>query len=79
MTLEIITPDKSLYSGEVKLVQLPGSNGSFELLNNHAPLIATLKAGTIKIEELKTSIQHTFAIKGGVIEVNNNKAIVLAE
>jgi F-type H+-transporting ATPase subunit epsilon len=79
MNLEIITPDKSLYSGEVKLVQLPGSNGSFELLNNHAPLIATLKAGTIKIEELSTTTQHTFEVKGGVIEVNNNKAIVLAE
>ncbi len=79
MTLEIITPDKSLYSGEVKLVQLPGSNGSFELLNNHAPLIATLKAGTIKIEDLTTSAQQTFVIKGGVVEVNNNKAIVLAE
>ncbi|MBC7411305.1 MAG: ATP synthase F1 subunit epsilon [Bacteroidia bacterium] len=79
MKLEIITPDKSLFSGDVKLVQLPGSNGSFELLNNHAPLIATLKAGTIKIEELQSATQHTFVINGGVIEVNNNKAIVLAE
>jgi F-type H+-transporting ATPase subunit epsilon len=62
----------------VNLVQLPGIDGSFELMDNHAAIISVLKAGKIKIidEENKTKF---FDIKGGVIEVKNNRAIVLAE
>ena len=49
MHLEIITPEKKLFTGEVKLVQVPGSSGSFEILNNHAPIISSLDEGKIKI------------------------------
>ena len=78
MHLEIITPDVKLFDGEVSLVQLPGIDGSFELLNNHASLVSALKKGKIKlINEEKNTL--FIDIKGGVIEVNNNKIIVLAE
>ena len=72
MNLEIITPDKKLFEGQVK------SAVSFGLLNNHAAMIATLKKGNIElIEENNTA--HTFEVKGGVVEVFKNKVIVLAE
>lgn len=78
MLLEIISPDKKLYSGEVVRIQVPGSKGSFEILKNHAPLISTLEKGIIQIlsEDGKRS---TFEIDGGVIEAKKNKIIVLAE
>ncbi|HEC44606.1 MAG TPA: ATP synthase F1 subunit epsilon [Bacteroides sp.] len=78
MKLQIITPDKKVFDGEVKLVQVPGSKGSFQVLNNHAPIISTLENGVIKIIDAsdKTS---TISINGGVIEVKNNKIIILAE
>jgi F-type H+-transporting ATPase subunit epsilon len=78
MNLEIITPEKKVYSGEVDLINLPGSDGSFGILNDHAPLVSTLKEGEIKIVE-KDNSEKLFPIKGGVIEVNNNNIIVLAE
>jgi len=78
MHLEIITPEKKLYTGEVKSVQLPGSAGSFGVLKNHAPLISSLKEGIVKIVDEQKQI-HTIPIKGGVIEVLKNKIIVLAE
>lgn len=78
MLLEIITPEKKLYSGEVKSVKLPGTAGSFGVLKNHAPLISSLKKGTVKIvDEQKQN--HAFPIKGGVVEILKNKIIVLAE
>ena len=78
MTLEIITPEQTLYSGEVTLVQLPGSDGSFEILKDHAPLIAVLKTGKIKAQDAQKQVQY-FEIKGGVVEVLRNKVLVLAE
>ncbi len=78
MNLEIITPDKSVFTGEVSLVQLPGIDGSFEILNNHAPLISVLKKGTIKIKDDKGQEQF-FEVNGGVIEVLKNKVLILAE
>lgn len=78
MQLEIIAPDKNLYSGEVDLVKVPGSKGSFEILRNHAPIISTLEEGQIKIVDTKGETT-TFEVNGGVIEVKNNKIIVLAE
>jgi F-type H+-transporting ATPase subunit epsilon len=78
MLLEIIAPDQKLYSGEVDLVQVPGSKGSFEILRNHAPIISTLDAGQIKIVDQKGSTIF-FQVDGGVIEAKNNKIIVLAE
>jgi len=78
MFLEIVTPEEKLFAGEVKLVQLPGSKGSFEMLRNHAPIISTLESGSIKIVTLDGK-EQTFEVKGGVIEGSNNKIIVLAE
>ena len=78
MLLEIIAPDKKLYSGDVDLVQLPGSKGSFEILRNHAPIISTLNKGTIKIVDQRGGVSY-FEVDGGVIEAKNNKIIVLAE
>lgn len=78
MLLEIITPDKRIYSGQVKLVQLPGSLGSFEILNNHAPIISALEKGKIKVVE-ESGKELYFEVDGGVIENKDNKIIVLAE
>jgi len=77
MKIEIITPEKKLYEGTVKSATFQGSEGSFGVLNNHAPLIGTLKAGKIElIDENNTKID--FEITGGVVEVLKNKVIVLA-
>jgi len=78
MLLDIISPDQELYSGEVDLVQVPGSKGSFEILRNHAPIISTLEKGRIKIIDQKGMTTY-FDVDGGVIEAKNNKIIVLAE
>ena len=77
MKLEIITPETELFNGEVKSVKLPGSTGEFEILKNHAPIISTLNKGDIRII---TSEQDSkkISINGGVIELQNNKIIVLA-
>jgi len=77
MLLNIITPDELIYSGEIKLVQLPGIDGSFEILNNHAPLISTLGKGQIKVMEANNELKY-FDIDEGVVEVQNNRVIVLA-
>lgn len=78
MNLEILTPEKKLYSGEVYGVQMPGISGSFEVLEKHAPLVSALKAGRVKVLKDKT---HTssFDIQGGFVEVLNNKVTVLVE
>ncbi len=78
MYLEIVTPEKKLYSGDIVLISLPGSKGSFELLNNHAPIISTLEKGQIKvIEENKT--EKFFEINRGVVECVDNNVIVLVD
>ncbi len=78
MTLEILTPEKKIFSGEVYGVQLPGISGLFEVLDKHAPLVSALKSGNLKILNDK-SATTTFAIQSGFVEVNNNKTIVLVE
>jgi len=79
MKLEILTPDQVVFSGEnVSLVQLPGIDGSFEIMNDHAPLISVLKKGEIKVL-IKDHAPQFFSINGGVIEVLNNSVQVLAE
>ena len=78
MTLEILTPEKKFYSGEVYGVQLPGIDGSFEILDKHAPIVSALKKGNLKILNSKTSSSN-FTIQGGFVEVLNNKATVLVE
>ncbi len=78
MTLEILTPDKKIFSGEVYGVQLPGIGGMFEVLDKHAPIVSALKAGKLKIlKDKNASSQYT--IQGGFVEVLNNKASVLVE
>lgn len=78
MYLEIITPDKKIFEGEVSLVQLPGSKGAFEILKNHAPIISTLDKGILKIKDQAGNEKH-FEVDGGVIENKANKIIVLLE
>jgi len=78
MKIQIITPDTTLFEGEAELVQLPGLDGSFELLKNHAPLISALKKGSVKIKTQDDKEQF-FEIRGGVIEVIKNKVLILAE
>lgn len=77
MKLEIITPEKRLYEGKVKLVQVPGAKGSFEVLKNHAPIISTLTRGKIKViaeDDRKEFIE----INSGIIEVKANVITILA-
>jgi len=78
MHLEIITPDKKLFSGEVRSITLPGTEGTFGILNNHAAMISSLKKGKIKVIDNAQQTQN-FEIKGGVVEVLKNKVTVLAE
>lgn len=78
MQLDIIAPDTNLYSGEVSSIILPGTDGELGILNSHAPLITTLKKGIVKIKTSNGS-EETFETNGGVVEVLNNKVIVLAE
>jgi F-type H+-transporting ATPase subunit epsilon len=79
MNLEILTPEKKLFSGDVYGVQLPGITGLFEVLDKHAPLISALKAGRLKILKDKTHHLAFYDIQSGFVEVLNNKATVLVE
>lgn len=78
MKIEIITPDKKLFEGEVKSAVFPGAEGSFGVLNNHAALISILKEGKIELID-ENNERKEFAIKGGVAEIINSKVIVLAD
>lgn len=75
MDVQIITPDKSLYQGQADLITVPGISGSIGILNHHAPLVSSLKKGEIKI--VLNEKEEFFKIEGGVIEVSQNKVIVL--
>jgi len=93
MLLEIVSPEAKLFSGEVTSVSLPGVDGSFQILNFHAPIVSTLKEGTIKmvasnfyfdkeVEDKFTRINdqnYTLAISSGTIEMKDNKVIVLVD
>lgn len=76
MYLEIVTPEKKVFEGEVNSVQMPGSQGSFEVLDNHAALISSLDKGKVVV---RSSNGEKFMIDGGVAEVKNNKVVILAE
>ena len=78
MQLEVLTPEKKLFSGKAKAVQFPGTDGLFQILNGHAPLIATLRAGDIRVETAQGT-SESIAINGGVVEVSNNVLSVLAQ
>ena len=77
MYLEIITPDRKVFEGEVRIATFPGSDGSFQVMNNHAPLISILKYGVVEYKTKESTNQVT--ITGGVVEVLKNKIIVLAD
>ncbi len=93
MKIEIITPELNVYCGEAKSVSLPGLDGIFQVLNNHAPVISALKKGNLIVELMTPLLEEqknemivedslekiSVAINGGVVELNNNKLIVLAE
>lgn len=94
MQLEIITPEAMIFQGEAKAVQFPGLDGSFQVLNGHAAIISALAKGDVKVDLEQPYSQTTndkiavdgsnknvirVAIKGGVVEMMNNKVIVLAE
>lgn len=79
MTLEILTPEKKLYSGDVYGVLLPGITGLFEILDRHAPLVSALKKGTVKILKDKNKTFESYSIQSGFVEVLNNKVTVLVE
>jgi len=95
MQLEIITPESKIFSGNVEAVQLPGLDGSFQVLTGHAPIISALSQGIVKIdlkevfeedEKMSPAIEVDktnkilfVSIKGGIIEMLNDKIIVLAE
>ena len=77
MKVEIVTPETSVFEGEATLIQLPGYDGLFEVLNNHAPMITFLGKCKVKIENDKETIHLN--LDGGVVEVLSNKVLVLAE
>ncbi len=76
MKIEIISPEEIIYTGDVKLVSLPGAKGAFEILNNHAPIISSLVKGTIRVVE-KDDSQKTFDINSGMIQTNKNVVNIL--
>jgi F-type H+-transporting ATPase subunit epsilon len=78
MFVEIISPEKKLFAGEVKLIRVPGSKGSFEILDNHAPIISSLDKGSIKIIDVDDRIS-VFEVAGGILENKANKVVVLVE
>lgn len=80
MLLEILTPEKRIYSGDVYGVQLPGVSGLFEVLNRHAPMVSALTKGQIKVlVNSKGTNNQQFAIESGFVEILNNQATVLVE
>ncbi len=78
MTLEILTPDKKLFSGKVRSIRLPGEKGAFMILLNHAPIISNLVKGNV-VFTTHDYKEETIAIAGGVIEVKKNNIVVLAD
>jgi F-type H+-transporting ATPase subunit epsilon len=77
MQLDILTPEKKIYSGEADAVSFPGTAGAFQVLNHHAPLISSLKEGDIKVRNKKEEV--LFHVKSGFVEVLKNKVTVLVE
>lgn len=78
MRIEILSPGKSLFDGEVDFVSLPGSEGGLGILNHHSPLITSLKNGSIKLK-LPSGKEESFDVNGGIVEVLKNKVIILTD
>jgi F-type H+-transporting ATPase subunit epsilon len=92
MYLEIVSPERTLFNGDVESVLVPGTDGSFQMLDNHAPIVSTLIKGTVKIlgeisvsEDLSdvfsnvSSNETHLSISSGVVEMNENKIIILTD
>ena len=89
MRLEIVSPEKTIFIGEAKSVHLPGSEGYFQVLNNHAPIVSTLKKGEILIDGVDNDLESdvldfstgraSLEIKSGVVEMKKNKLIILVD
>jgi F-type H+-transporting ATPase subunit epsilon len=77
MYLEILTPEKKLFEGDVTIATFPGADGSFQVMNNHAPLISLLKEGLVEYKGKE--VNNSLKITGGVVEVLGNKTILLAD
>ena len=78
MKIKITKPNSILFEGEVKLVQLPGTGGKFEILENHAPIISTLEAGDIRIV-LPDNREQIFNVRGGVVKGQQNDILILVQ
>lgn len=78
MKIEILTPERKVFEGEIKSVRVPGKKGSFQVLKDHAPIISTLEAGSVIIID-QADVVKEFKINGGVVEVRSNRIILLAE
>ena len=78
MNLEIITPETCLYKGEAKTVTVPSTQGSFTMLEHHAPIVAVLEAGKVVLTDLNDET-HEFAINGGFCEQHDNTVIICGE
>jgi F-type H+-transporting ATPase subunit epsilon len=78
MRIEIITPDKKIFEGEVKSVRVPGKKGSFQVLKDHAPIVSTLENGPVIMHDMEGR-ETRYDINGGVIEVKSNRIILLAD
>ena len=78
MKIEIITPDRKVYEGDISSIRVPGKKGSFQVLKDHAPIISTLENGPVMIVDMEGN-KVDYEINGGVIEVKQNKIILLAE
>ena len=78
MKLEIITPEKKLFSDEVTMVQVPGTKGEFQILKNHAAIVSTLNKGTITLRKTDNT-EQTFEIESGLVKCNKNDVNILVE
>ena len=77
MYLEILTPERKIFEGNVTIATFPGADGSFQVMDNHAPLISLLKEGLVEYKSKDTS--NSIRITGGVVEVLKNKVVLLAD
>jgi F-type H+-transporting ATPase subunit epsilon len=77
MYLEILTPEKKIFEGNVTIATFPGADGSFQVMDHHAPLISLLKEGLVEYKSKDAN--DSLRITGGVVEVLNNKAVLLAD
>lgn len=78
MKIEIITPEKNVYQGEIRSLKVPGKKGAFQVLKDHASIVSSLVEGRVSVTDMKDQVSD-FEIEGGVVEVRNNTIILLAE